>query len=86
MMKIWNYMRCSKFQVVKLRFIQGWDNMMSMVVEVGEVESRDCLGEPHPRGKRLRDFDAARGKAPVQTQIFTGTWTNKGKSAKEAIG
>jgi hypothetical protein len=36
--------------------------------------------------ERLRDFDAARGKAPVQTQMFTGTWTNKGKSAKEAIG
>jgi hypothetical protein len=26
---------------------------MSMVVEVGEVESRDCLGEPRPRGKDL---------------------------------
>jgi hypothetical protein len=24
-----------------------------MVVEVGEVESRDCLGEAHPRGKGL---------------------------------
>jgi hypothetical protein len=26
---------------------------MSMVVEVGEVESSDCLREPHPRGKGL---------------------------------
>jgi hypothetical protein len=26
---------------------------MSMVVEVGEVESSDCLGEPRPRGKCL---------------------------------
>jgi hypothetical protein len=31
------------------------DNTMSMVVEVGEeeVESMDCLLEPHPRGKDL---------------------------------
>jgi hypothetical protein len=36
--------------------------------------------------ERPRDFDAARGKAPVQTQIDTGPWTSKGKSAKEAIG
>jgi hypothetical protein len=36
--------------------------------------------------KRFRDFDAARGTAPVQTQIDTGPWTSKGKSAKEAIG
>jgi hypothetical protein len=33
-----------------------------------------------------RDFDAARAKAPVQTQIDTSPWTSKGKSAKEAIG
>jgi hypothetical protein len=33
-----------------------------------------------------RDFDAARATAPVQTQIDTGPWTSKGKSAKEAIG
>jgi hypothetical protein len=26
---------------------------MSMVVEVGEVESMDCLGESRPRGKGL---------------------------------
>jgi hypothetical protein len=38
---------------VKLSFKEGWDNTMSMVVEVGEVESRDYLGEPHPRGKDL---------------------------------
>jgi hypothetical protein len=38
---------------VKLSFKEGWDNTMSMVVEVGEVESWDCLGEPRPRGKGL---------------------------------
>jgi hypothetical protein len=42
---------------VKLSFKEGRDNTMSMVVEVGEeegdVESRDCLGEPRPRGKDL---------------------------------
>jgi hypothetical protein len=41
---------------VKLSFKEGRDNTMSMVVEVeeeGEVESRDCLGEPHPRGNDL---------------------------------
>jgi hypothetical protein len=57
-----------------------------MVVEVGEVESRDCLGEAHPRGKMARDFDAVKAKAPVQTQIDTGPWTSNGKSAKEVIG
>jgi hypothetical protein len=36
---------------------------MSMVVEVGEVESTDCLGEPRPRGKGL--------------PIYTGLWTSK---------
>jgi hypothetical protein len=36
--------------------------------------------------ERPRDFDATRAKAPVQTQIDTGPWTNKGKSVKEAIG
>jgi hypothetical protein len=36
--------------------------------------------------KRRIDFDAARAKAPVQTRIDIGPWTNKGKSAKEAIG
>jgi hypothetical protein len=36
--------------------------------------------------ERSRDFDAARAKAPVQIRIDTGPWTNKGKSAKEAIG
>jgi hypothetical protein len=42
---------------VKLSFKEGRDNTMSMVVEVGEeepeVESRDCLGDPRPRGKGL---------------------------------
>jgi hypothetical protein len=42
---------------VKLSFKEGRDNTMSMMVEVGEeegeVESSDCLGEPHPRGKCL---------------------------------
>jgi hypothetical protein len=36
--------------------------------------------------ERFRDFDAARAKAPVQTQIDTGPWTSKGKSAKEVRG
>jgi hypothetical protein len=36
--------------------------------------------------ERPRYFDAARGKAPVQTRIDTGPWTSKGKSTKEAIG
>jgi hypothetical protein len=36
--------------------------------------------------ERPRDIDAARAKALVQTQINTGLWTSKGKSAKEAIG
>jgi hypothetical protein len=39
-----------------------------------------------PQRERPRDFDATRAKAPVQTQIDTGPWTSKGKSAKEAIG
>jgi hypothetical protein len=42
---------------VKLSFKEGCNNTMSKVVEVGEeegeVESRDCLGEPRPRGKGL---------------------------------
>jgi hypothetical protein len=38
---------------VKLSFNEGRDNTMSMAVEVGEVESRDGLGEPRPRGKGL---------------------------------
>jgi hypothetical protein len=36
--------------------------------------------------ERFRDVDAARATAPVQTRIDTGPWTNKKKSAKEAIG
>jgi hypothetical protein len=36
--------------------------------------------------ERPRDFDTARAKAPIQTQIDTGLWTSKRKSAKEAIG
>jgi hypothetical protein len=42
---------------MKLSFKEGRDNTMSMMVEVGEeegeVESRDYLGEPRPRGKGL---------------------------------
>jgi hypothetical protein len=42
---------------VKLSFKKGHESTMSMVVEVGEeegdVESRNCLGEAHPRGKGL---------------------------------
>jgi hypothetical protein len=37
-------------------FKEGRNNTMSMMVKVGEeeeVESRDCLGEPRPRGKDL---------------------------------
>jgi hypothetical protein len=36
--------------------------------------------------ERPRDFDVARGNAPVQTRIDTDSWVSKGKSAKEAIG
>jgi hypothetical protein len=36
--------------------------------------------------ERPRDFDAARAKTPVQTQIDIGPWISKGKSAKEVIG
>jgi hypothetical protein len=36
--------------------------------------------------ERSRDFNATRAKAPVQTQIDTGPWTSKEKSAKEVIG
>jgi hypothetical protein len=36
--------------------------------------------------ERSRDFDAARATAPIQTQIDTGLWTSKRKSAKKAIG
>jgi hypothetical protein len=38
---------------MKLSFKEVRDNTMSMMVEVGEVESRDCFGEPRPRGKGL---------------------------------
>jgi hypothetical protein len=38
---------------MKLSFKEGWDNTMSMVVVVGDAESRDCLGEPRPKGKGL---------------------------------
>jgi hypothetical protein len=54
MMKMRNCRRCKNFRGVKLSFKEGRDNIMSMVVKVGEeegVESRDCLGEPRPRGK-----------------------------------
>jgi hypothetical protein len=57
MMKMRNCRRCQNFRGVKLSFKEGRDNTMSMVVEVGEeereVESRDYLGEPRPRGKGL---------------------------------
>jgi hypothetical protein len=36
--------------------------------------------------ERSRDFNVVRATAPVQTQIDTGPWISKGKSAKEAIG
>jgi hypothetical protein len=36
---------------VKLSFKEGRKSTMSIVVEVGEVESRDCLGEARPREK-----------------------------------
>jgi hypothetical protein len=39
-----------------------------------------------PQREGPRDFDAARGMAPVQTRIDTDPWTSKGKSAKEALG
>jgi hypothetical protein len=51
MMKMRNCRRCKNFRGVKLSFKEGRDNIMSMVVKVGEVESRDCLGESRPRGK-----------------------------------
>jgi hypothetical protein len=42
---------------VKLSFKEGRDNTISMMVEVGEeegeVESRDFLVEPRPRGKGI---------------------------------
>jgi hypothetical protein len=57
MMKMRNCRRCQNFRGVKLSFKEGRDNTMSMVVEVGEeegeVESRDYLREPRPRGKGL---------------------------------
>jgi hypothetical protein len=37
----------------EVEFQRRRDNTMSMMVEVGEVESRDCLGKPRPRGKCL---------------------------------
>jgi hypothetical protein len=36
-----------------LSFKEGRDGTMSMVMKVGEVEPRDCLGEPRPREKGL---------------------------------
>jgi hypothetical protein len=42
----------------EVEFQRRWDNTMSMVVEVGEeegeVESKNYLGEPRPRGKGLK--------------------------------
>jgi hypothetical protein len=69
---------------MKLSFKEVQDITISKVVEVGEVESRDCLGEPRPR-ERPRDFDVARAKTQVQTQIDTDPWISKGKSVNEAI-
>jgi hypothetical protein len=54
--------------------------------EEGEVESKGLCRRATSQRERLRDSDAARAKAPVQTRIDTGLWTSKGKSAKEAIG
>jgi hypothetical protein len=54
--------------------------------EEGEVESKGLCRRATSQRERLRDSDAARAKAPVQTRIDTGMWTSKGKSAKEAIG
>jgi hypothetical protein len=36
--------------------------------------------------ERSRDFDTVRAIASIQTRIDIGLWTNKEKSAKEAIG
>jgi hypothetical protein len=37
----------------ELSFKEGRNNTISMMVEVGEVESRDCLDGTRPRGKDL---------------------------------
>jgi hypothetical protein len=71
---------------MKLSFKEGWDNTMSMVVEVGEVESKGFFRRAMSQRERPGYFDAARAKASVQTWIDIGPWTSKGKSAKEAIG
>jgi len=47
---------------------------------------RKVTSQREGRSKGIGDFDLNRSKAPVQTRIDTGPWTNKGKSAKEAIG
>jgi hypothetical protein len=73
---------------MKLSFKEGWDNTMSMMVEVGGGGGgvKELFRRAMSHRERPRDFDTARAKAPVQTQIDTGLWTRKGKSAKEAIG
>jgi hypothetical protein len=53
MMKMRNYRRRYKFQGVKLSFKEGRESAMSMVVEVGQGEYGDSLGEPCHRGKGL---------------------------------
>jgi hypothetical protein len=70
---------------MKLSFKEGRDNTMSMVVEVGGGGwgAKGLLRRTTPQRERPRDIDAARAKVPVQTQIDTGPWTSKGKSAKE---
>jgi hypothetical protein len=62
---------------------------MSMVVEVGGGGGGGVKGlfrRATSQRERLIDFDVVRVKALVQTQIDTGPWTSKGKSANEAIG
>jgi hypothetical protein len=71
---------------MKLSFKEGWDNTMSMMVEVGGGGGvKELFRRVMSQRERPRDFDTARAKAPVQTQIDTSLWTRKGKGAKEAI-
>jgi hypothetical protein len=70
---------------VKLSFKEGRDNTMSMVGS-GGGGVMGLFRRATSQRERPRDFDVARAKAQVQTRIDTGSWTSKGKSAKEAIG
>jgi hypothetical protein len=65
---------------MKLSFKEGRDNTISMVVEVGEVESRNCLGETRSIGKGLETL------MPQETRHQFKLGYRKGKNAKEAIG